>query len=84
MNRWFAPGLFLFICLALAFRLPQLDRRPMHNDEGLNAMKFRSLWVTNDYTYDPTEFHGPTLPYATLPAAWFSRAASTPGANPRA
>ncbi|MBI3853453.1 MAG: TIGR03663 family protein [Verrucomicrobia bacterium] len=74
MNRWFAPGLFLLICLALAFRLPQLDRRPMHNDEGLNAMKFRSLWVTNDYKYDPHEFHGPTLPYATLPAAWLSPA----------
>ncbi len=72
MNRWFAPGLFLLICLALAFRVPQLDRRPMHNDEGLNAMKFRSLWVTNDYKYDSFEFHGPTLPYATLPAAWFS------------
>jgi len=70
MNRWFAPGLFLLIILALALRLPQLDRRPMHNDEGLNAMKFRSLWADNDYKYDPHEFHGPTLPYATLPFAW--------------
>ena len=42
----------------------------MHNDEGVNAMKFRRLYVNNDYKYDPNEFHGPTLPYLTLPAAW--------------
>ncbi len=39
----------------------------MHNDEGVNAMKFRALYVNNNYKYDPNEFHGPTLPYLTLP-----------------
>jgi uncharacterized protein (TIGR03663 family) len=42
----------------------------MHNDEGVNAMKFRRLFVNNNYKYDPDEFHGPALPYSTLPAAW--------------
>jgi uncharacterized protein (TIGR03663 family) len=42
----------------------------MHNDEGVNAMKFRALYVNNSYKYNPDEFHGPTLPYFTLPAAW--------------
>src|SRR5438309_242272 len=72
MNRWFAPGLLLIAGLALALRLPELDRRPMHNDEGVNAMRFRSLWASNTYQYDPNEFHGPTLEYSTVPSAWLS------------
>lgn len=72
MSRWFPPGLLLIVAVALAFRLPDLDRRPMHNDEGVNAIKFRSLWAKSSYQYDPREFHGPTLPYATLPSAWLN------------
>src|SRR5262249_36151708 len=52
--------------------LPQLDRRPMHNDEGVNAMRFRSLWVSHSYKYDSNEFHGPTLEYSTVPSAWLN------------
>ena len=69
MKRWFVPGFLAVIALALALRLPQLRLRPMHNDEAVNAMKFRALWMENNYKYDPNEFHGPTLPYFTLPAA---------------
>jgi uncharacterized protein (TIGR03663 family) len=72
MSRWFPPALLLIIAVALAFRLPDLDRRPMHNDEGVNAIKFRSLWEKNSYRYDPKEFHGPTLPYGTLPSVWLN------------
>jgi uncharacterized protein (TIGR03663 family) len=71
MKRWFVPGFLAVIALALALRLPQLTLRPLHNDEGVNAFKFfRSLWNENSYKYDPNEFHGPTLPHFTLPAAW--------------
>ncbi len=52
--------------LALALRCPRLSERPMHNDEGVNAIKFRDLWEHNSYKYDPTEFHGPSLYYTTL------------------
>jgi uncharacterized protein (TIGR03663 family) len=52
--------------LAFALRLPHLSERPMHNDEGVNAIKFRDLWEHHSYKYDPTEFHGPSLYYATL------------------
>jgi len=72
MNRRFAAALALVACLALGLRLPELGLRPMHNDEGVNAMKFGRLWVNNTYKYDPNEFHGPTLPYFTLPSAWVS------------
>jgi uncharacterized protein (TIGR03663 family) len=72
MNRWFAPTFLVVVALALALRLPEPGRRPMHNDEGVNAMKFQSLWVHNNYNYDPNEFHGPALAYSTLPSAWLS------------
>jgi uncharacterized protein (TIGR03663 family) len=76
MNRWLLFGLLLATVAALALRLPQLSERPMHNDEAVNADKFRSLWESGSYRYDPNEHHGPTLPYATLVAGWISRAAS--------
>ena len=59
-------AIFLAAILALALRCPRLSERPMHNDEGVNAIKVRDLWEHNSYKYDPTEFHGPSLYYATL------------------
>jgi uncharacterized protein (TIGR03663 family) len=59
-------AVFLATILALALRCPRLSERPMHNDEGVNAIKFRDLWNHNSYKYDPTEFHGPSLYYSTL------------------
>jgi uncharacterized protein (TIGR03663 family) len=59
-------AVFLTTIVALALRCPRLGERPMHNDEGVNAIKFRDLWEHNSYKYDPTEFHGPSLYYATL------------------
>ncbi|HEX3989052.1 MAG TPA: flippase activity-associated protein Agl23 [Verrucomicrobiae bacterium] len=74
MNRRVVAALVLLAVLGLGLRLPKLALRPMHNDEGVNAMKFRALWVDNNYKYDPNEFHGPTLPYFTLPSALLSGA----------
>jgi len=43
--------------------------RPMHTDEAVHADKFRILLEDGVYEYDPDEYHGPTLNYATLIAA---------------
>lgn len=59
---------------ALALRLPQLERRPMHGDEAVLAVKFGSLLEKGYYRYDPHEYHGPTLNYLTLIPAWLSSA----------
>ena len=71
-----AIGLFL---LALAaggyFRLSDLELRPMHTDETTQAIKFRDL-TQGQYSYDPTEHHGPTLLYSTYPSVWRSGATS--------
>ena len=72
MKPWFVPGFLAVIALALALRLPQLRLRPLHNDEAVNAIKFRALWNESQYKYDPNEFHGPTLEYSTIPSAWLN------------
>ncbi len=48
-------------CLALAVRLPQLDRRPMHTDEAVNAYITGGLLAGGAYHYDPRDRHGPAL-----------------------
>src|SRR5271157_4027652 len=73
-------GLALIALLALALRCPRLGQRPLHNDEAVNGLKFGQLWdarvarLYGPYQYDPREYHGPSLPYATAALAWLTRA----------
>ncbi|MHC4245153.1 MAG: flippase activity-associated protein Agl23, partial [Planctomycetota bacterium] len=60
--------------VALALRLPRLRQRPMHGDEAVHADKFGELLEDGVYTYDPYEYHGPTLNYLTLIPARLSSA----------
>lgn len=65
------PGVLVIAFLALALRCPRLGDRPMHNDEGVNGIKFGQLWdaglakLYGRFKYDPNEHHGPSLAYAT-------------------
>jgi len=74
-TRWamIVAGVIVFV-VAAAFRLPLLDARPLHGDEAVNTVKFQQLWQRGEYQYDPAEYHGPTLPYFTLPVVWLSGA----------
>jgi len=74
MNRWAALAWLLALAGALLLRCPQLGIRPLHNDEGVNAVKLAALWEKGDYRYDPHEYHGPTLHYFSLPFLWFGPA----------
>lgn len=76
MNRWLTLGFLLALALAMALRLPRLDQRPLHTDESVHAYKFLGLWNGAGYKYDPHEYHGPSLYYATLPFVWLSGARS--------
>ena len=38
----------------------------MHTDEAVHAIKFGKLLEEGIYTYNPNEYHGPTLNYLTL------------------
>ena len=77
MNRWGALGLLLALILALALRVPQLDSRPLHNDEAVNATKLATLCEKGEYKYDPHEYHGPTLHYFSLPTLRLSGATNS-------
>jgi uncharacterized protein (TIGR03663 family) len=61
----YVVALLAVLGLAAALRLPALGERPMHADESVHAFKFRDVYERGDYVYDPNEFHGPTLYYAT-------------------
>lgn len=66
-----SSALFLLpILLAAALRFPALAARPMHADEAIHADKLGTLLEGGGYAYDPTQYHGPTLYYLTLPVAW--------------
>jgi uncharacterized protein (TIGR03663 family) len=76
MSRWLTWALLLIALGALALRLPQLDRRPLHTDESVHTIKFKGLWDQGAYRYDPNEYHGPSLYYLTWPLVWASGAKS--------
>ncbi len=60
------------LLLGITLRLPQLQQRPIHTDEAVNAVKFGQLLEENFYQYNPKEYHGPTLYYFTLVPAWLN------------
>jgi uncharacterized protein (TIGR03663 family) len=55
--------------VAALVRLYELEIRPMHHDEGVNGFFLNNLIRTGIFRYDPTNYHGPTLYYFTLPLA---------------
>ncbi len=65
--RW-APFILVAL-LGLAVRLPQLDARPMHTDEAINAYIVGQLLGGEAFTYDPQDRHGPALAALALPLA---------------
>ncbi len=63
-------AIFIAIALlALAIRLPQLDVRPMHTDEAVNAFITGNLLAGETYKYDPQDKHGPVLYLVAKPMA---------------
>lgn len=81
-------SLFSFLILVLLglglgffYRLPGLERRPMHADEAILGVKLADYWQSGHFNYDPKDFHGPGLHQTTIawgrltgwetdPAAW--------------
>ena len=59
----------LILAVAAVLRLYQLDVKPLHHDEGVNAFFFLRLFQENFYHYDPANYHGHTLYYFTLLAS---------------
>jgi uncharacterized protein (TIGR03663 family) len=64
------------MALAVIVRIGELDKRPMHTDEAVHAIKLGQLLEKGEYHYDSNEYHGPTLNYFTLIPAWLMSANS--------
>lgn len=62
---WAAP--ICIISIAAVLRLYDLDLKPLHHDEGVNAFFLERLLTNGFYRYDPSNYHGPTLYYLALP-----------------
>lgn len=58
------------ILLSAYLRFHDLSVRPMHSDEGVNAVFLIRLMDHGEYRYNPRNFHGPSLYYLHLPVAW--------------
>lgn len=69
-NRIYTAGIIIAILAALILRLPGLSDRPMHHDEANQAVRCSELQRSFVYAYDPTDHHGPSLYYFSLPSAW--------------
>ncbi|HEX9046147.1 MAG TPA: hypothetical protein VF988_03900, partial [Verrucomicrobiae bacterium] len=67
--RWLVFAALALI--ALAIRLPQLDTRPMHTDEAVNAYITGELLAGVKFHYDPRDRHGPALFIFAEPVARF-------------
>jgi uncharacterized protein (TIGR03663 family) len=68
-KRAFASLFLAVFILAVSLRTARLDLRPMHHDEANQAIKFGQLLEKGEYRYDPSDHHGPSLYYITLPFA---------------
>ena len=70
---WVSIVILGMLCLAaLGVRLVQLEVRPMHTDEAVHGMFLVNLIEDGVYRYNPTEYHGATLYYFTLPLTWIA------------
>jgi uncharacterized protein (TIGR03663 family) len=68
-KRAFASLFIAVFLLGAILRLARLDLRPMHHDESNQALKFGLLLEKGEYRYDPSDHHGPSLYYVSLPFA---------------
>jgi len=57
----------VILALAAFLRLYALELKPMHHDEGVNGFFLTNLVRHGSYKYDPTNYHGPTLYYLSVP-----------------
>lgn len=69
-RRTWLIAAFAIMLVAFVIRAVALELRPMHHDEGVNGHFLLALLRSGSYRYDPTNYHGPTLYYFTLPLAY--------------
>ncbi len=61
-------GCIAVTAIAVFWRFWQLELKPLHHDEGVNAFFLTTLFREGIYKYDPANYHGPDLYYFALAA----------------
>lgn len=61
------------VAVGAFLRLVYLTLVPLHHDEGVNGNFLVSLVRNGTYTYDPNNYHGPTLYYFAAIIPWVAR-----------
>jgi len=62
-EKSFYAASFLILLVSIVLRVINLDHRPLHGDEAVNAYKLGELLEKGHFIYDPGEYHGPALYY---------------------
>jgi len=66
-------GVIAIFVIAAALRLYDLNLVPLHHDEGVNGNFLVRLVREGAYTYDPANYHGPTLYYFSAIIPWITK-----------
>lgn len=69
-RAWWTAVLYI-AAAAMVLRFYDLPLKPLHHDEGVNALLLtRLVEPPHRYAYDPANYHGPTLYYFGWLSAW--------------
>jgi uncharacterized protein (TIGR03663 family) len=66
-------GVIVIFLIAAVLRLYDLNLVPLHHDEGVNGNFLVRLVREGAYTYDPENYHGPTLYYFSAIIPWIAK-----------
>ena len=66
-------AVIVIIVIAAVLRLYDLNLVPLHHDEGVNGNFLVRLVRDGIYTYDPGNYHGPTLYYFAAIIPWITK-----------
>ncbi len=66
-------GVIAIFLIAAVLRLYDLNLVPLHHDEGVNGNFLVRLVREGAYTYDPANYHGPTLYYFAAIIPWITK-----------
>jgi uncharacterized protein (TIGR03663 family) len=66
-------GVVAIFLIAAVLRLYDLNLVPLHHDEGVNGNFLVRLVREGAYTYDPANYHGPTLYYFSAIIPWITK-----------
>jgi uncharacterized protein (TIGR03663 family) len=72
-EKWWRLGVIVIFVIGALLRLYDLNLVPLHHDEGVNGNFLVRLVREGAYSYDPANYHGPTLYYFAAIIPWITK-----------